>query len=165
MPAYTLDEATTTSTVGGVTGPTLSAPDAETTDFVGSMDDTAIPHVDSPNTPASGIVIPGSFGRVRVEVVDPAGEPLDNVEWVMSASTFPTAARVDNNGEANLWLLGTTYSDFMAVASSGSIDLTWYSSTSQQPGINPLNQSTGTIVLEPVYVGGLNAGGGASIGL
>lgn len=113
----------------------------------------------------AGIVIPGDFARVVVRCVDTKGEPLENVEWVMSSGTFPTAARVDDNGEAYLWLLATEYESFMAVASSGSLDLTWYSSAEEQEPINPVQQDVGTIVLEPRFVGGTNAGPGVSFGL
>jgi len=112
-----------------------------------------------------GILIPGDFRRVVVRCVDTDGEPLENVEWVMSAGTFPTAAPVDENGEAYLWLLATEYTDFMAIADSGNVDLTWYSSAEAQEPINPVSQDAGTIVLKPTYVGGLSAAPGVSFGL
>lgn len=115
--------------------------------------------------PDVGILIPGAFSRVLVRCVDPNGEPLDNVEWVMSAGTFPTAAPVNKDGIAYLWLLSTTYTSFMAVADSGGVDLTWYSSDATQTEVNPVQQDEATVVLEPTYVGGLNASAGVSLGL
>lgn len=185
MASYTLDDATTTNDAGSRLDPGLSGPEMPTdtrdwgrdapvrqgpeaaTDTVDWATDgpNGLGVEETPHTPAVGVVIPGAFYRVRVRCVDESGEPLGSVKWVMSAGTFPTAAPVDNDGYANLWLLGTTYTTFMAVADSGGVDLTWYSSTDAQQAVNPLDDDAAEVVLSERYIGGLNASGGVSLGL
>lgn len=123
-------------------------------------------HVVSPETLTQGnsIVVPtSSFERVHVTVVDEQGNRLPEVDWIMSREIFPTAAAVDENGEADMWLLAVTYDTFMAVAErrggSGQVDYTWYSSSDQQESIQPLFDSEADIILEPEEIRGNMAGG------
>lgn len=123
--------------------------------------DIARPYMDS------GVQVPtSSFRRVEIQVVDPNGEPLSDINWIMSATYFPTAARVDDEGRASMWLLSVTYDTFMAIkgAASGP-NLVWYSNPERSADITPTVQSSGTVILEPVYISNLNVGGGVSLGV
>lgn len=120
----------------------------------------------TPSTVDSGIIIPGDFRRVDVAIVDPDGEPLTEVDWVMSAGTFPTAARVNDDGLATLWLLPVEYDQFMGVAErdGGNVDYTWYSASEEQEVITPVTDDTGEIVLNPGELTGMFAGPGVDFG-
>jgi len=118
------------------------------------------------STTTSGVVIPGDFYAVDIRVVDPDGEPLKSVDWVMSAGVFPTAAKIDEEGFGTLWLLAVEYQAFMGVAErdDGNVDYTWYSRSEEQDPINPIKDDSGTIVLEPAELKGMFAGGGPAMG-
>jgi len=112
-----------------------------------------------------GVVIPADFNAVRVVCVDPEGKRLTDVDWVMARGSFPTAARVDDNAEADLWLLRTAYTDFMAVANrdGGDVDYAWYSPAEDQEPITG-NDDTGVIVLDSAEIKGFDAGRGVDFG-
>ena len=104
-----------------------------------------------------GVSIPGVFLPVDVVVRDADGNRLPEVKWIMSAGVFPTAARVDENAEATMRLLGTTYTEFMAVAEddvSGTefLDYAWYTGSQEQEPIAPLSQDTAEILITPERV-------------
>ncbi|WP_188853272.1 hypothetical protein [Haloarcula argentinensis] len=125
------------------------------------------------STDRSGVLIPAAFRPVRVSVVDPDGNPLPEVEWVMSAGVFPTAAAIDGSAQGDLPCLATTYSRFMGVArrdgGPNGVRYTWFSpaidadGNPQQEPIGPLDDSA-EIVLDPVEIKGLYAGTGADFG-
>lgn len=129
--------------------------------------ETRLPSWASLSQPRSLIVPTSSFNRMAVEVVDPEGEPIPEIDWLMSANIFPTAARIDDSGVGIMWLLSVTYSNFMAVADigQGRYNLVWFSSVEEQTNILPTQQDFGTIVVEPVYPGNLNVRSGVSMGL
>jgi len=112
-----------------------------------------------------GVVIPADFNAVRVVCVDPEGKRLTDVDWVMARGSFPTAARVDDNAEADLWLLRTAYTDFMAVANrdGGDVNYAWYSPAEDQEPITG-NDDTGVIVLDSAEIKGFDAGRGVDFG-
>lgn len=117
-----------------------------------------------------GVIIPGVFRPVDVTVVDPDGDPLPEVDWVMSAGTFPTAARVDEQARATLYLLKTEYQDFMGVAErtvgdGEGADYTWYNPPDGlQESINPVRDKSAEVVLNPVEIKGLWVGAGTDFG-
>lgn len=122
-----------------------------------------------------GISIPGVFLPVDVVVRDPDGNRLPQVKWIMSAGVFPTAARVDANAEATMRLLGTTYTEFMAVAEDDTsetefLDYAWYTGAQDQEPVAPLSQDSAEIVITPERVEmeggptGLSAGSGVNFG-
>ncbi|NLV09359.1 hypothetical protein GOC74_05375 [Halomicrobium mukohataei] len=125
------------------------------------------------STDQSAILIPAAFRPVAVEVVDPDGNPLPEVEWVMSAGVFPTAAAIDDDAQGDLPCLSTTYTTFMGVARrSGGPDgvrYTWFNPATDEDG-NPLQDpigpldDTATIVLDPVKLKGLSVGRGGNLG-
>ncbi|MFA9418454.1 hypothetical protein [Natrinema sp. HArc-T2] len=121
----------------------------------------------------SGILIPGAFRGVEVVVVDPDGEPLENVDWVMSAGVFPTAAPVDDSGRATLPLLQTSYTEFQGIAEREgrprNVKYSWFNPATDGDGnrlqepISPRDE-TGIIVLDPVEIKGMYAGKGVDMG-
>lgn len=115
----------------------------------------------------AGIIIPGDFRGVDITVRSAeTGEILTDVKWVMSAQTFPTAARVEDDGTAQLPLLKTNYTTFMAVADREKpegVDYTWFSNPDKQEPINPTDDEA-TIWLTPVPIQGLYAGSGTDFG-
>lgn len=136
--------------------------------------------INPPETYDTGVIVPGDFYRVNVLVVNETGDPIPETKWVMSTGTFPTAAKVNDNAEAELFLLPTTYEHFMAVVEDNpeepnNLDYTWYSAETQEP-INPLSLDNGEvveIVLTPEEIEqetaavarGLMVGRGLSLGL
>ena len=113
-----------------------------------------------------GVVIPSDFNAVRVVVTDPEGNRLTDVDWIMARGSFPTAARVNDDAEADLWLLRTAYTDFMGVAhreGAPEVDYTWYSASDTQDEITG-NDKTGVIVLERSELKGTLVGSGINSG-
>ncbi|QFR21081.1 hypothetical protein GBQ70_11700 [Halomicrobium sp. ZPS1] len=108
-----------------------------------------------------------------MEVVDPDGNPLPEVEWVMSAGVFPTAAAIDDDARGDLPCLSTTYTTFMGVARRANgpdgVRYTWFNPAVDDDG-NPLQEpigpldDTAQIVLDPVKLKGLSVGRGGNLG-
>lgn len=106
----------------------------------------------APVVPDASVIIPAGFYLVECEVVDTDGNTLEDAKWIQSAGTFPTAAKVDDDGMAYLWLLGTAYDSFMCIVDDGEqagLDYTWYWAADSQEPITPTTQDTGTIVINP----------------
>ena len=121
-----------------------------------------------------GIVIPGSFRQVTVRLYDEQGDPLSDANWVQSAGTFPTSARVteaaDGSAQARMWLMSVEYDEFMVLAGSGrdAVDYVWYQLADSEG--TPGNQTVGPqddeadLYFSPVELKGLYAGTGADFG-
>lgn len=119
-----------------------------------------------PVTRDIGYKIPtGEFVPVLVTVKDTEGTVLTNVDLVMSSGIFPTAAAVNDNGRARLWLLELEYTSFMAIAEepvdNATVKFTWFSSHDKQPAITPATETEADIVLEPERI---ESGQGLSVG-
>jgi len=113
-----------------------------------------------------GVPVPtGSFRRVEVTLQDEDGAPLSNAIWVQSAGIFPTAAPVDSNGVANMWLLEVQYTSFQVLADSGraGVDYVWYEPIDANDPINPLDD-TATLKFQTSRITGLSAGNGPMMG-
>jgi hypothetical protein len=125
------------------------------------------------STDVSGILIPGAFRPVDVTVVDPDGNPLPEVDWVLSTGVFPTAARISDDGRGDLPCLATTYTAFQGIASReggpDGVKYTWFNPATDEDGnrlqepIGPLDDEA-EIVLEPVQIKGLYVGAGTDFG-
>ncbi|ACV46610.1 hypothetical protein [Halomicrobium mukohataei] len=118
-----------------------------------------------------GIVIPtGNFRRVHVTLKDTDGQPLSDAVWVQSAGVFPTAARVDDNGEADLWLLNVLYETFVVIASSdrSGVDYVWYQLADDDDvdGTQTIGTQDreATLYFDPVKLKGLSVGRGGNLG-
>jgi hypothetical protein len=114
------------------------------------------------------IVVPGDFTNVDVTVYNTKGERMTRAIYVGALDTFPVLAAVDDEGNASLPLLQTTYSDFVVFAESGEpgVDYAWYSTTASTE-IFPRRDDHGDIYVKEVDAGrsGLSVGlGGVAFG-
>jgi hypothetical protein len=116
----------------------------------------------STRSPADGLLIPGDFRSLDVEIRDTDGGLVTNAKYVLVRGSFVSGAPVVG-GKATLPLLQTSYQSFMVVVDDPIADLTWYEGETQTP-VNPIQDDTATIVVEPVDVGGLYAGSGVDFG-
>jgi hypothetical protein len=110
-----------------------------------------------------GVPIPNAFRPVSVKIEDPQGRPLSDAIWIMSGGQFPTAARVDDEGRARLYLLSIQYSTFQLLGSSDrpGVDYVWYQAKDAE--IGPLTDSA-TLTFKKKKIKGLYAGTGADFG-
>ncbi|WP_126967208.1 hypothetical protein [Halomicrobium mukohataei] len=101
---------------------------------------------------------------------DTDGQPLSDAVWVQSAGVFPTAARVDDNGEADLWLLNVLYETFVVIASSdrSGVDYVWYQLADDDDvdGTQTIGTQDreATLYFDPVKLKGLSVGRGGNLG-
>ncbi len=115
-------------------------------------------------TTSSGVVVPGDFRGVEVTVVTPDGERLTEVNQLLALDPFAVSTPIDKDGRGTLSLLQTTYTDFRAIAKrpgSDTVQYAWFEGMANSIGIN---QREAEIVVQPVEIKGLHAGGGADFG-
>lgn len=78
----------------------------------------------------TGSVIPTSyFRKIYGTVYDENDNPITDGLYVMATDNFSTAGPIDDNGEFELYLLRTDYSEFMLVAEESTtegVDYIWY---------------------------------------
>jgi hypothetical protein len=114
----------------------------------------------------AGVIVPGDFRDVEVEVVDTDGDPVETAVYIISNDALPTATRI-TGGKGRLPLLSTTYTEFTVIGArkepGEGVDYAWYSVGELQEPIGPTD-SSGTIVVDPSKIAGLYAGSGVDFG-
>ncbi|MFA9415181.1 hypothetical protein [Natrinema sp. HArc-T2] len=88
-------------------------------------------------------------------VVDPDGEPLEDVDQLLVLSPFPSSTSINNNGVGQLPMLSTTYTEFRGLAPRGDdVGYMWYEGVKNVVGPQ---EDEAVIVLDPSEIKGMNA--------
>ncbi|ELY99480.1 hypothetical protein [Natrialba asiatica] len=117
--------------------------------------------IDDPTT-SNAVLVPGDFRGVTVVVVDPDGEPLEDLEQLLVLTPFPSSTSIDENGVGQLPMLSTTYTEFRGLAPRGDdVGYMWYEGVKNVVG--PQDDEA-VIVLDPTEIKGMYAGNGVNMG-
>jgi len=123
-----------------------------------------------PASTSDSVVVPGDFRRVDVKVEDSNGAPVTDALYVGTTEVFPQFSKVNSNGDAILYMLGTTYTEFSLVLPTDEGVGVQIDGALNNPSLSPLEDSiTLQFNVEDAAdigkpVGGLRMADGISLG-